>query len=161
MGKRLLTLFLLSCCTFGAYAQSLNDLLEKGDRLYSRKDFIDALEVFNQAVNMSPENPDANFKLGMTYLYTESKSKALPYLEKAYKVKPEVDEDFDYHIGLAYQYAHQYSQAKRHFQEFQRKNKKLASMASHKIVECTIGDSLIKHPTYVEISNAGNGINSP
>jgi outer membrane protein OmpA-like peptidoglycan-associated protein len=110
---------------------------------------------------MSPEDPEANFKLGMTYLYTERKAQALPYLEKAYKIKPDVDEDFDYHIGLAYQYAHKYGQAKQHFQEFQRKNKKLASMATHKIVECTIGDSLIKHPAYVEIHNAGAGINTP
>jgi outer membrane protein OmpA-like peptidoglycan-associated protein len=161
MDKRLLTLILIFYGAFGAQGQSLKDLLDKGDRLYARKDFIDALEIFNQAVNMSPDDPDANFKLGMTYLYTENKSKALPYLEKAYKIKPEVDEDFDYHIGLAYQYSHLYGQAKRHFQEFQRKNKKLASMATHKIVECTIGDSLIQHPTYVQIENAGNGINSP
>jgi outer membrane protein OmpA-like peptidoglycan-associated protein len=161
MDKRLLTIIIVIICSLPGYSQDLKSLLDKGDRLYSRKDFIDALEVFNQAVNMSPDDPNANFKLGMTYLYTENKSKALPYLQKAYNIKPDVDEDFDYHIGLAYQYSHQYGQAKKHFEEFQRKNRKLASMANHKIVECAIGDSLVQHPTYLKIENAGPVINSP
>ncbi|HYG17841.1 MAG TPA: OmpA family protein [Ohtaekwangia sp.] len=160
MDKRLLTSALLCCC-LGGYAQDLKTLLEKGDRFYARKDFIDAVDIYNQAVSISPDDAQANFKLGMAYLYTESKSKALPYLEKAYQAKPDVDEDFDYHIGLAYQYSHQYGKARDHFIAFQNKNKKLADVANHKIHECTIGDSLVRHPTYVDIQNAGNLINSP
>jgi outer membrane protein OmpA-like peptidoglycan-associated protein len=159
MGKTPL-IFAFLCCCLGGYSQSLKDLLEKGDRLYARKDFVEALEVFNQAVTMSPDDAQANFKLGMTYLYTETKSKAVPYLEKAHGINPNVDEDFDYHMGLAYQYSHQYGKAKRHFEEFQRKNKKLAEITSHKILECTVGDSMMQHPAYVKIENAGNQVNS-
>ncbi|RAW01053.1 OmpA family protein [Pseudochryseolinea flava] len=161
MDKRLLITLIIITCSLSGYSQDLKSLLEKGDRLYSRKDFIDALDVFTQAVNMSPADAEANFKLGMTYLYTENKSKALPFLQKAYNTQPDIDPDFDYHIGLAYQYSHQYGQAKKHFEEFQKKNKKLASMANHKITECAIGDSLVQHPTYLKIENAGPNINTP
>lgn len=107
-------IFVFLCCSLVGYSQALKDILAKGDRLYARKDFVDALEVYNEAVSMSPEDAEANFKLGMTYLYTETKSKALPYLEKAYNTKPDVDQDIDYHIGLAYQYSHQYGKARSH-----------------------------------------------
>lgn len=153
-------IFVFLCCSLVGYSQALKDILAKGDRLYARKDFVDALEAYNQAVSMSPEDAEANFKLGMTYLYTETKSKALPYLEKAYKTKPDVDEDIDYHIGLAYQYSHQYGQARSHFIEFQKKNKKLAEIAREKIFQCTVGDSMMQHPAYVKIENAGNQVNS-
>lgn len=161
MDKRFLISILFAALCIEGYSQNLKDLLEKGDRFYSRKDFVDALGVYTQAVNMSPEDPEANFKLGLTYLYTETKTKALPYLEKAYRMKPDVDEDFDYHLGMAYQYTHQYGKAKSHYEEFRRKNKKLAEIADHKIYECTIGDSLVQHPAYVVIENAGSNINTP
>ena len=60
MDKRLLTPLFIIVCSLSSYGQDLQSLLEKGDRFYSRKDFIDALDVFNQAVNMSPEDAEAN-----------------------------------------------------------------------------------------------------
>src|SRR5205085_12016501 len=84
-----------------------------------------------------------------------------PYLEKAYHVRPEVDDDIEYHLGLAYQSNHQYAKAKEHYQVFKQKNKKLANLADHKIHECVIGDSLSHHPVNVVIENFGPGINSP
>jgi outer membrane protein OmpA-like peptidoglycan-associated protein len=160
MDKRFsILIFLLALYTTG-YSQALKELLEKGDRFYNKKDYVDALDAYTQAVNSSPEDPEANFKLGLTYLYTEKKTKALPYLEKAYRMKPEVDEDFDYHLGMAYQYTHQYGKAKKHYEDFLRRNKKLATLVEHKIYECTIGDSLVKHPAYVAIENAGSNVNT-
>jgi outer membrane protein OmpA-like peptidoglycan-associated protein len=153
-------LTLLCILQLNAYAQNLKALLDKGDRLYNRKDFPEALDVFQQAVNMSPDDPEANFKLGVTFLHLEAKSKALPYLQKAYNTRPEVDLDIDYHLGMAYQYSHQYGQAKKHYEEFRRKNKKLSDIANHKIFECEIGDSLMRHPAYVVIESAGPSINS-
>jgi outer membrane protein OmpA-like peptidoglycan-associated protein len=142
-----------------AFAQK--DMMDKGDRLYSKKDYENALKVYLEAFSANASDPMLNFKIGVSYLYTEKKALAVPYLETAFRIKPEVDEDIDYHLGMAYQNAHQYAKARDHFVEFKKKNKKLADISNHKIMECEIGDSLTRKPVHVSIENVGNHINSP
>jgi outer membrane protein OmpA-like peptidoglycan-associated protein len=145
---------------FVSQAQVLKEILAKGDRFFNRKDYESALSNYLQAYEMAPEDPETNFKVGVSYLHGDKKSKALSYLEKAYTTKPEVDLDIDYHLGMAYQYDHQYAKAREHYEEFKRRNKRLSNIADHKIAECIIGDSLSQHPAYVDIENIGRVINS-
>jgi outer membrane protein OmpA-like peptidoglycan-associated protein/tetratricopeptide (TPR) repeat protein len=156
--KTLTATIFAALCVSTSFAQK--DLIDKGDRLYAKKDYENALKMYLDAVSSAADDPTLNFKIGVSYLYTEKKSLAVPYLEKAYKIKPEVDIDIDYHLGMAYQNDHQYAKARDHFVEFRRKNKKLADISNHKIMECEIGDSLSHHPAYVNIENLGNGVNS-
>jgi outer membrane protein OmpA-like peptidoglycan-associated protein len=154
-----LTWFVVMLCIC-ADAQTLKEYLAKGDRFYNKKDYENALKSYLDAVNVDPNDAETNFKVGVCYLYTEKKSRAVPYLENAYKTHPEVDADIDYHLGLAYQNDHQYAKAKEHYEEFKRKNKKLSNIADHKISECIVGDSLSRHPVHAVIENFGAGINS-
>ena len=142
-------------------AQALKEIIAKGDRFFNRKDYESALSNYLQAYELAPEDAETNFKVGVSYLHGDKKSKALSYLEKAYNTKPEVDLDIDYHLGMAYQYDHQYGKARQHYEEFKRRNRRLANIADHKIAECIVGDSLSQHPAYVEIENIGRIINSP
>jgi len=159
MDKRPLLSLLLSLFILTAFAQGSSDALDKGDKLLAKKDYESALSAYLTVSNN--DDADLNFKIGLCYLYTEHKSKAVPYLEKAYRIKPNVDLDIDYHLGMAYQNDHQYAKAKTHFEEFRRKNKKLANIATEKIHQCIIGDSLTRKPAHVVIENIGSGINSP
>lgn len=163
MEKRQFTvlLFIAAIISFQGYSQSLKDLLEKGDRLFARKDYENALKNYLEAIQLNPDDARTNFRVGISYLHSEKKAKAVGYLEKAYQTHPEVDDDIDYHLGMAYQNNHQYAKAIEHFAEFKKKNKRLADIADHKIGECQIGDSLAHHPVYVEIENLGPIINSP
>jgi outer membrane protein OmpA-like peptidoglycan-associated protein len=154
-----LTLFLLLIHGF-AFSQTLKELLSKGDKYFGRKDYSNALTTYMQAFLMAPDDAEANFKVGVAYLHDEKKSRALEYLERAYAKKPDVDIDIDFHMGLAYQYLHQYAKAMEKFEVFKRRHRKLSDIANHKIAECRIGDSLSHHPAYVEIANAGNIINT-
>jgi outer membrane protein OmpA-like peptidoglycan-associated protein/tetratricopeptide (TPR) repeat protein len=149
------TLILVVLVAGSLYAQ-----VDKGDRLYAKKDYENALKAYLDASGGSSDDPLLNFKIGVSYLYTEKKSLAVPFLEKAYRIKPEVDEDIDYHLGMAYQNDHQYAKARDHFMEFRRKNKKLQEISNHKIMECEIGDSLTRKPVRVQIENAGPNVNS-
>jgi outer membrane protein OmpA-like peptidoglycan-associated protein len=153
-------LFLLFVMPVGVFAQNLKPLLDKGDRLLNKNDYENALSAFLEAYKIAPDDPDVNFRVGVSYLHSEKKSLAVPYLEKAFTTKPSVDLDIDYHLGLAYQNDHQYSKAIERFREYKRKNKRLSEIADHKIQECTIGDSLTHHPAYVEIENLGKSINT-
>lgn len=151
-------LILALLCVKTAFAQK--DQIDRGDKYYAKKDYENALKAYLAAFSSAADDPTLNFKIGVSYLYTERKSLAVPYLEKAYKIKPEVDADIDYHLGMAYQNNHQYAKARDHFIEFRKKNKKLSDISNHKIMECEVGDSLTRHPAYVKLENFGNQINS-
>lgn len=149
-----LLVLLLITFSFSSFAQNLMD---KADRLLTKKDYKSALQTY---LSIGGDDAELNFKIGLCYLYTETKAKAVPYLEKAYNIKPNVDLDIDYYLGLAYQNDHQYARAKKHFEEFKRQNKKLSGITDEKIHQCEIGDSLTRKPVRVVIENMGASVNS-
>src|SRR5688572_11036802 len=124
-----------------AYAQDPKLFVAKADKLLSRNDYENALPLYMQAMEILPDDALINFKVGLCHLHSEKKTKSVQYLEKAYSINPKVDLDIEYHLGLAYQYDHQYGKAMDFFQQFKTKNKRLADIAEHKIQECVIGDS--------------------
>jgi outer membrane protein OmpA-like peptidoglycan-associated protein/tetratricopeptide (TPR) repeat protein len=152
----LLTIVL--CCPLRA--QDIKALLDKGDKFFGRKDYESALNIYQEAYKLDPNDAGVNFRVGVCYLHGETKAKALSYLEKANLVNPAVDEDMEYHLGMAYQNNHQYAKAKEFFIAFKRKNKKLTEIADHKIDECEIGDSLTRKPAHVVIENVGGVVNT-
>jgi outer membrane protein OmpA-like peptidoglycan-associated protein/tetratricopeptide (TPR) repeat protein len=135
-------------------------MVEKGDRFFAKKDYETALVSYLEAIKTSPDDAGINFRVGLCYLHTEKKITSVDFLEKAYQLKPDVDQDIDYHLGLAYQSRHDFKKAIQHLEEFKKKNRRLSDIAQQKINECLIGDSLSHHPAYVEIENMGNVINT-
>jgi outer membrane protein OmpA-like peptidoglycan-associated protein len=159
--KKLCTSALFLFFSFSCiHAQTLKDAISKGDRLFNKKDYENALVNYLVAHQMAPEDAETNYKVGVSYLHGEKKSKGLSYLEKAYATKPDVDLDIEFHLGMAYQNDHQFEKAKKFYEEYKRKNKKLSDIADSKIAECKMGDSLSHHPAYVSIRNIGEVINS-
>ena len=152
--------FLTTVCP-GAKAQEVKDLLTRGDRAYEKKDYENALISFLEALKQDPDNPDTNYKTGISYFQKNEKKKSLAFLERAYNLKPEVSPDIDYHLGMAYQYNYQFSQAATHYEKFKISHKKLTAIANQKIQECLLGDSLMRVPANAEVQNFGSSVNSP
>jgi outer membrane protein OmpA-like peptidoglycan-associated protein/tetratricopeptide (TPR) repeat protein len=159
MLPKTLIAYLILAILLANHGFAQKDQIDRGDKYYAKKDYENALMAYLGVFNANADDPTLNFKIGVSYLYTEKKSLAVPYLEKAFRIKPEVDADIDYHLGMAYQNDHQYAKARDHFIEFKKKNKKLSEISNHKIMECEIGDSLTRHPAYVKLENL-SGINS-
>src|SRR5690349_24989638 len=86
-----------------SYAQSPKEVLAQADKLYSKKDYKKALEIYLDQLNNNPDDAAINLKVGLCYLYSETKSKAAQYISKAYRFNPTINEDIDYHLGLAFQ----------------------------------------------------------
>lgn len=158
--RRLSILIIAWLISFSGYAQNLKEYLDKGDRFLNKKDYQQALSEYLQAYESSPEDAGVNFRVGLAYLYLPTKSKALPFLEKAYTIKQDVDEDINYHLGMAYKYNYKFPQAMEQFEMFRRKNRKLQDIAEQKIYECRISDSLTRRPLNVELKNIGNTVNT-
>jgi tetratricopeptide (TPR) repeat protein len=153
------TMFLLFLCGT-AFSQTLKEVIAKGDKAFSKKDYKSAIKNYMQAYQMSPEDPEANFKVGVAYLQSDKKSRSLVFLEKAYSIKPQIDLDMDYHMAQAYQCNHDYQKAIEHYEAYKRKNKKLSDISDQRIRECRVSDSLKQHPASVIIENIGSRINS-
>jgi outer membrane protein OmpA-like peptidoglycan-associated protein len=151
----------LILCAFTVSAQDQKALIATGDKHYSKKDYKNALAAYLAAQEINPDDAYLNFKIGLTYLYSETKSKAATYIDKAYRLNPAVNPDIDYHLGIAFQNTNSFTKAIEHFERFKKKNNKLASIADEKIAECHIADSLSQNELNVIIENLGDGVNTP
>ncbi len=153
-------LFTLALLSSGSYAQTTKDLVAKGDQLYSKKNYAAALDNFLKAYEINPDDASVNFKVGLAYLYSDTKSKAAAYIDKAYRLNPKVHDDIDYHLGIAFQNTNNFKKAMEHFEDFKRKKKNLASIADEKIAECIMADSLAENELNITIENLGTVINT-
>ena len=160
MDKSILAVCLIFC-SFIVSGQDQKTLIATGDKHYTKKEYKKALEVYLAAQEINPDDAYLNFKIGLTYLYSETKSKAATYIDKAYRLNPAVNPDIDYHLGIAFQNTNSFKQAIEHFERFKKKNQKLASIANEKIAECQVADSLSQNELNVIIENLGAGVNTP
>lgn len=151
----------LALIFFSADAQSFKDHIDKGDRYFQKKDYKNALESYLKALGENADDAQTNFKTGISFLHEENFSQAVIHLEKAYNARPDVDPNIDYHLATAYQRDHQYAKARVLFEAFKARNKKLSAVANQKILECVVGDSLMKHHLNpAEVHALGGEINT-
>jgi outer membrane protein OmpA-like peptidoglycan-associated protein len=144
-----------------AFSQPNKALLDQGDKHFAKGDFDKALKTYEQLHKDNPEDAKVLFRLGVTHLSTNTKFQALPFLEKAYQINPEVDADISYYLGTAHQLHSHFNRAKRFFEEYRKKNKRLGAIALHKIRECELGDSLMRNPVLCVIKVLEWPVNSP
>jgi len=157
------SLFILSVLvgvTNSGICQSLKDLISTGDKYYSKKNYANAIKSYSDALAVNPDEASINFKLGLAYLYSDTKSKAALFIDKAYRLNPAVNPKIDYYLGIAFQNTNEIKKAIQHFEDFKKKNPNVASIAEAKIAECLIADSLAEHELNVIIENLGPVVNS-
>jgi outer membrane protein OmpA-like peptidoglycan-associated protein len=143
-----------------AGAQNMAELVSQGDKFYGKKDYKKALEVYFNALEINPDDAAVNLKIGLSYLYSETKSKAAKYISKAYRLNPNINDEIDYHLGVAFQNTNEFLKAIEHFNQFKKKKSGLAAIADKKISECKIADSLSQYELNVIIENMGEGVNT-
>lgn len=158
---RLTLVILLGFVAFLSVAQNVKAVLDKGDKSFAKGDYKTALQTYQSAEKLAPNDAKTKYRIGATYLSLGAEVKALPYLEDAYRLQPEVDPDIDYFLGLALQSNFRFHRAVEHFEKYKSKNKKLALIADHKIRECRLGDSLMANPVPCVIKVLEWPINSP
>jgi outer membrane protein OmpA-like peptidoglycan-associated protein/tetratricopeptide (TPR) repeat protein len=161
MDKHFLATTVFVLLALVGHSQDQKALIAAGDKFYGKKDYKNALASFLAAQEMNPDDASLNFKIGLTYLYSETKSKAASYIDKAYRLNPAVDPDIDYHLGIAFQNTNEFKKAIEHFERFKKKKKELGSIADEKIAECHIADSLSQNELNVVIENLGTDVNTP
>lgn len=122
-----------------------DDLMKAGELFYPR-----ALEFYLKANEFNPDNAELNFKIGACYLYSSFKQKALPFLENAKKLNPDVNDHLYYYFGRAYHLNMQWIQAIEFYESYKKRiagtedASKGLTEADKKIQECKYGIELMK-----------------
>jgi outer membrane protein OmpA-like peptidoglycan-associated protein/tetratricopeptide (TPR) repeat protein len=161
MHKRIFIATLLILEALLLQAQQTKDLVAQADKFYDKKQYQKAVELYLQALDANPDDASLNLKTGLSYLYSETKSKAAKYIGKAYRLNPKINDEINYHLGIAFQNTNEFAKAIEHFEQFKKVKKNLAELADKKIGECRIADSLSNHELNVIIENVGAKVNTP
>ena len=142
--------------------------LEIGDDLFAQGSvfYRQALDPYLLANKFNPNNALLNYKIGKCYLYSSTKLKSIPFLEKALQLDANVDPQIHYVMGKAYHLDMQWDKAILEFKKFQATITKPSEFVeiiedvNKHIEECNTGKDLVKNPIRVFIDNVGPEINS-
>lgn len=98
--KRLLHTILAILLTATVFAQA--DLLQKANELYTKDQFKEAIEVYNQILKTNMESPEVYYNLGNAYYKTSQFTLAILNYERAKLLAPN-DEDIEFNLLVANQ----------------------------------------------------------
>jgi len=86
-------------------------LEDKGDALFSKRNYIEALDVYKKLFKEEPDNVEYNYRLAVCYLNTfTNRADAVSHLEYISQKRSKNPEIW-YYLGLAYQYSNRFDDA--------------------------------------------------
>jgi tetratricopeptide (TPR) repeat protein len=150
-------------------SKSPNRSLAKKELKLAEKYYSKGVGTYDEALNyylkLYAYNPDVaalNYKIGICYLMTSNKQKALGYLEQS---KPEVAGDYYLALGKAFQYNLKFDDAKASFDTYlkslpPRERNRQNDNVQQLIKECEFSGGLVRDSLPVFIINLGPLINS-
>jgi len=124
-----------------------------------------AIEHYLTANDFNPDNALLNYKIGKCYLKTIQKTNAIPYLEKAQTLNPNVKPDLLYLLAQGYHLNLELDKAIEKYQEYRGTLSPFdlsqqGDAIDKKIEECGVAEEMVRNPIRVFIDNMGRGINS-
>ncbi|MBI4929592.1 MAG: OmpA family protein [Bacteroidetes bacterium] len=142
--------------------------IEEGDSYFQmgHQMYNYALPLYLKADTFNPKNALLNYKIGVCYIFSPYKQKAISHLETSYQLNPTVAKDIHYYLGRAYHLDMDWDKSIKEYQTYKAdvlkpEDKEDLDDVDKKITECKNGIELVKNPVEVIISNVGTEINSP
>jgi len=111
------------------------------------------------------ENPALNYKLGVCYLYTDDKYKAIEFFKKAYEQDSLLTKDMHFQLARSYQLVLEFDLAMDHYRHHaltlsKKEAQDYAPLMDKYIQECRHGKYLSREPVRVILRNLGENVNS-
>src|SRR5665647_492830 len=98
--KRLFNTILAILLTATVFAQA--DLLQKANELYTKDQFKQSIDVYNQILMTNMESPEVYYNLGNAYYKTKNYPQAILNFERDQLLSPD-DEDIAFNLQIANQ----------------------------------------------------------
>ncbi len=99
--------------------QAANYYLE-GTVAYNKKNYEEAIRLFQKAVDIHPQHEDALTNIGLCYAFLGSDQKAGEFFLRTYQVNPDFPKNI-FNLGIYYQKTGQWKKALQTFQEYLKK----------------------------------------
>lgn len=137
-----------------------------GDSYYTKKGtwYGNAFDEYLKAVVYNNSNPELNYKIGVSALFSDKKEEAAGFLLKALKLKNDLAGDILLLTGRALQYSGRFSEAIAKFKGYLNSTGKKygenSSLAKKWIEECNSALIVTKDTLRIGIDNIGANINS-
>jgi len=151
-----------------AMAQDFLDLAN--ETYFNTRAILQANELYTQAADFDPNNIEANYMAGRTFLETNFKSKATEYLLRVNNQDPDYKFDLLYMIGQSLQYGLKFDEAIQYYNMYLDRLKRQPNArgedyvppeeVDRRIFECKNGKEYYSHPGNYRLENAGGLINS-
>jgi outer membrane protein OmpA-like peptidoglycan-associated protein/tetratricopeptide (TPR) repeat protein len=127
--------------------------------------YREALTPLFTANKFNPNNAELNYRIGRCYIMNAVyKEEAVPHLEKALQLNPNVAADIQYHLGIAYHFTMEFDKAIAAFNKYKStlisKNPAELEDINKRIAECEYAKILIQKPERVFIDNFNKPVNS-
>lgn len=164
--KKVFALLLLFASNSFAQNMPFERVYFKGQKNYNKfhNNFLDGRDYYDQglysialkyllpAYGFNPDNAELNFMIGVCYLHSIYKDKALKYLKKSWELDPEFSKEIHFLIGKAYQYNYKFKEAKKEYYEYKislspNELYDKTDMIQKKMAECNNGMILMANPT--------------
>jgi len=140
-----------------AFNEAVDNFLE-GKDYFVDKNYYNALDFFIKANDFNPNNAELNYKIGVCYLKTIHKKKALIFFEKSYKLDSLYSKDIHYKLGHANQYILNFDRAIAEYKIYllNKLNAEEKKIVEKRIAECKVGIKLVANPIKGKIHNIKN-----
>ena len=127
--------------------------------------YREARKSYLKAYRYNPNNPELNYMIGISYLYSDNKFESIKYLKKAFKGKGDVSPDIRLMLGRAYHQVLDFDNAILEYSEYVKtlSPKEIVSkktIVDKYIIECRNGMELVAKPKRLVVLNLGKVINS-
>lgn len=170
----ILAAVLVSIGTFAQYSnKEIKDPIYK-DKFNTAEDYIDeerykeAIEIYEELLQDTPNNDDINFRLGFCYLFTKERWRSLDPLEKVVKnyendkENKEFPIDAYYVLGYSYYLNYMFDDALDLYDDMKKevKSKKELKNIEHNIAQCKTAKKIYDDPKMMMVIDLGV-INSP
>jgi outer membrane protein OmpA-like peptidoglycan-associated protein len=148
------------------------ELVQVATEMYNFGDKNDALDVFLQAVEVNPENVQANYMAGICYLEGTKKFLAVNFLLRTYELNPAITPDILYKIAKGYHLGGNFTDAIKYYNQYKlsitaESCLKLKSTieeekknTDRRIFECYNAIEYYKNPQKQQISKLSGFVNS-
>jgi len=140
--------------------------IKTGDSYYADRGtwYGNAYDEYLRAIVYNNSNPELNYKIGVSALFSDKKEEAAGFLLKALELKSDIAEDILLLTGRGLQYSGRFTEAIKKYDDYLRlkgkKSKEKIGLAKKCIEECNYALAVTKDTLRVEITNVGPNINT-
>ncbi|MBB6611016.1 tetratricopeptide repeat protein [Pontibacter sp. Tf4] len=138
--------------------------MRRADKAYAKADFAEAAEWYQKVLEKEPENVQALYKLGISYLEMREPRKARLCLDKVNKLNPQFGQKVIVNLAEALHQNYEFEEAIKYYQQeiygTGRADWNYVEVIRKRIEECKAGMDLLKQPSVAQVVNLGAGINS-